>query len=363
MTPDSILPASSVPLRSGPGRWLLAAVAVVYGLAVRLRAELYRRGWLARRRLPARVISVGNLTLGGTGKTPVVIWLVGRLLERGLRVAVLSRGYRRTSRGPRLLVSDGRTLLAGPAEAGDEPYLIARRCPGALVAVGPDRHGLGRWLLERFPVDCFVLDDGFQHLALHRDEDLLLVDASAPRDLDALFPAGRLREPLSAAARATALVLTRVEGGAALEPLLAPLRRAGAPADPPILFRFAAGPCVAVATGREERAHALAGRKVLLFSGIGSPASFRSLMDGLGAVVVEHRVFADHHAYRAEEVAALLERADRLGAELLVTTEKDAGKVAPFLGTDERVRALRLEAEVVGGRERMESVLSVGRQW
>jgi tetraacyldisaccharide 4'-kinase len=337
---------------------LLATVAAPYGLAVRLRAALYRRGWLRRRRLPVPVISVGNLTLGGTGKTPVVIWLVGRLLERGVRVAVLSRGYRRRSREPRLLVTDGRDLLAGPAEAGDEPHLIARRCPGALVAVGADRYALGQWLLERFPVDCFVLDDGFQHLALHRDEDLLLVDASAPADLEALCPAGRLREPLSAAARATALVLTRADGGRPVEPLLAALGQAGAPAGAPILFRFAPGALVAVTAGREEPACSLAGRKVLLFSGIASPASFQTLAEGVGAVVADHRVFADHHTYRAADVSALLEQADRLGAERLVTTEKDAGKVAPFLGADERVWALRLEPEVVGGRERLERVLS-----
>ncbi|MGH7167361.1 MAG: tetraacyldisaccharide 4'-kinase, partial [Nitrospiraceae bacterium] len=146
-------------------RWPLRALAWPYGLAVRARTALYERGWLARRRLPCRVVSVGNLTVGGTGKTPVVISIAEWLLARGKRVGVLSRGYRRRSRAPQLLVSDGRTILEGPADAGDEPYLIAWRCPGAVVAVGADRYRLGRWVLERFPIDCFVLDDGFQHLA------------------------------------------------------------------------------------------------------------------------------------------------------------------------------------------------------
>ncbi|MBM4124838.1 MAG: tetraacyldisaccharide 4'-kinase, partial [Nitrospira sp.] len=144
-------------------RLILRPLAAVYGLAVRVRTVLYEKGWLARRKLPCRVISVGNLTVGGTGKTPMVIWITERLLAQGLRVAVLSRGYRRQSREPFLLVSDGRTVLAGISDAGDEPHLIARRCPSAVVAVGADRYRLGRWVLERFPIDCLVLDDGFQH--------------------------------------------------------------------------------------------------------------------------------------------------------------------------------------------------------
>ncbi|WP_447973295.1 tetraacyldisaccharide 4'-kinase [Nitrospira sp. Kam-Ns4a] len=347
-----------IPLeRSGLVRGLLSALAIPYGLAVRTRVALYERGWLARRRLPGRVVSVGNLTLGGTGKTPVVIWLVGQLLARGFRVAVLSRGYRRTTGASRLLVSDGRRILAGPAEAGDEPSVIARRCPGAVVAVGADRYGLGRWVLEYVPVDCFVLDDGFQHLALHRDADLLLVDASAPDDLAALFPAGRLREPLSAAARATALLLTRVGPGVDPEQVLGPLRAAGPLAMPPILVRFGGEGCITVATGREEPADVLAGRKVLACCGIGNPASFRATLADLNVTVVDEAVFPDHHAYTARELSALLERAGRLGAELVVTTEKDAVKLAPLVGAEERVRAVRIGLEILEGRERLEQLI------
>src|SRR5262249_6696242 len=163
------------------------------------------------RRLPVPVLSIGNLTLGGTGKTPVVIVLTEWLLAQGKRVAILSRGYRRTSTDLRLLVSDGERLLVGPNEAGDEPFLIAQRCPKAIVAVGADRYQLGEWVLHRFPVDCLVLDDGFQHLGLYRDVNLLLVDATDVEGLAAVVPAGRLREPLQAAARATAIIVTRAD--------------------------------------------------------------------------------------------------------------------------------------------------------
>ena len=159
-------------------RWWLLWAAIPYGVVARLRALLYDWGWFDQRKLPVPVLSVGNLTLGGTGKTPVVIMLTDWLLAQGKRVAILSRGYRRTSMVQYLLVSNGERLLVGPNEAGDEPFLMAQRCPKAIVAVGADRYELGDWVLERFPIDCLVLDDGFQHQGLYRDVNLLLVDAT-----------------------------------------------------------------------------------------------------------------------------------------------------------------------------------------
>ncbi|MBH0205523.1 MAG: tetraacyldisaccharide 4'-kinase, partial [Nitrospira sp.] len=146
------------PVRKG-----LYWVAGLYGLIIRFRLWCYRQGWLTTTRLPCRVVSVGNLTVGGTGKTPIVILLAEWLLAKGQRVAILSRGYKRTSTAQNLMVSDGSRMLAGPSEAGDEPFLMAQRCPHAIVAVGADRVALGRWVLEQYPVDCIVLDDGFQH--------------------------------------------------------------------------------------------------------------------------------------------------------------------------------------------------------
>jgi tetraacyldisaccharide 4'-kinase len=175
---------------------------------VRLRVYAYEHGWLARRRLPVPVISIGNLTVGGTGKTPLVIQITEWLLKAGKRVAVLSRGYRRTSREPLLFVSDGARIIATAEEAGDEPFLIAQRCPEAIVAVGADRYRLARRVLETCGVDCIVLDDGFQHLAVHRDINLLLVDATDVDGLEGLLPAGRLREPMTAAKRATGVIVT-----------------------------------------------------------------------------------------------------------------------------------------------------------
>src|SRR5574337_1360647 len=194
------------PVRKG-----LYWVAWLYGIIVRFRLWCYRIGWLSTTRLSCPVVSVGNVTVGGTGKTPIVILLTEWLSAKGRRVAILSRGYKRRSRVRQLLVSDGSRILAGPLEAGDEPFLMAQRCPYALVAVGADRVALGQWVLEQHPIDCIVLDDGFQHRALHRDVDLALLDATDAAGLDALLPAGRLREPLTELGRASALVVTRAD--------------------------------------------------------------------------------------------------------------------------------------------------------
>jgi tetraacyldisaccharide 4'-kinase len=340
-------------------RWLLLMLAVPYGLAVRIRAALYRHGWLPTRRLPRRVVSVGNLTVGGTGKTPVVIWLVERLLARGQKVGVLSRGYRRAGREPALLVSDGKTALAGPAEAGDEPYLIAQRCPGAVVAVGVDRYQLGRWVLERFPIDCFVLDDGFQHLALQRDVNLLLVDASDPDGLTHLLPAGRLREPLAAASRASELLLTRVDAAVGPDRVLAPIRMAAGRDFQPILVRFKAEGFVNLRTGAVERTGLVSGRSALIFSGIARAESFRGLLTDLGVKVIEELVFPDHHAYTDADLSTIRAQAGRCQADMILTTEKDAVKVVVRLRSDDRMWAVRLGTEFGEGLSRLDTMLGV----
>jgi tetraacyldisaccharide 4'-kinase len=321
-----------------------------------LRAWLYRAGIVPSRRLPCRVISVGNLTVGGTGKTPVVIALVERLLAAGRRVGVLSRGYRRRSGEAMLLVSDGHKLLAGPAEAGDEPHLIAARCPRAVVAVGADRYRLGRWVLDRFSLDCLVLDDGFQHLALQRDANVLLIDVSDTDGLRALLPAGRLREPLAAASRATSILLTRV-GDGDVRRVMASLAQAAGVLPPPMRSRFLAETAIQVATGEVRPAGSLSGRAVTAFSGIGNPASFRGLLQTLGATIRSERIFPDHHEYGAADLEAIRGEAARAGADLIVTTEKDAGKIAPLLGRNDQVWAIRLGVEIVEGREQFDRLI------
>ena len=201
---------------------LLSALSGVYGGAMVLRAGLYRRGLLERRRLPCRVVSVGNLTVGGTGKTPLVMDLAARLRDRGWPVCVLSRGYRGTAERTGAVVSDGYRILVPAKVAGDEPWLMARRLAGIPVIVGRDRWASGMTAVDRFGARAVVLDDGFQHQRLVRDLDVLLLDARKPMGNGHLLPRGPLREPITAARRAHALVRIHRRTGAGSETVRCP---------------------------------------------------------------------------------------------------------------------------------------------
>jgi len=306
--------------------WPLSLLSGFFGAAVALRGAAYARGLLPRESLPVPVISVGNLAVGGTGKTPAVIALARALAGPGRRVGVLARGYKGTVREGALLVSDGSRLLADPATAGDEPVLIARTLPGVPVAVGPRRAQAGRLLLERAGADLLLLDDGFQHRRLVRDADVVLVDGNAPFGNGHLLPRGPLRESPCALARADA-VLVRAAG-----------------AEPPPLEAVhcytsahvgAAHTRVTGILDADFRAAApLAGVPVLAAAGIARPERFRATLGETGARVVDFVAYPDHMAYTAADANALGERARSAGAEAVAVTAKDAVKLGALWPAD-----------------------------
>lgn len=330
---------------AGPvGRWL----GMPYAWAVKSRGYLYDHGWLSCRRLPRPVISVGNLTVGGTGKTPIVIWLAQWLRSRGIRVAILSRGYGRVSARD-LLVSDGREPLVTPADGGDEPVLIAGRCPGAIVAVGRDRYRVGRWVLEQMAVDCFLLDDGFQHRALDRDVDLALIDATDIAGLSCLLPMGRLREPLSAAARATGIVLTRVGTSRHVQEVVRSLEAATRKQLELLPVDFSVQDFVHVRTGAVQPVQWGKGKRALLVSGIGNPCAFHRTAVDLGITVVGACTYPDHYDYTAKDVEKIVSQARTLQADVMLTTEKDAVKLRLLLDVEEKMWAVRLTVDEQSG--------------
>ncbi|MCP9463039.1 MAG: tetraacyldisaccharide 4'-kinase [Nitrospira sp.] len=336
-----------------PVRTWLRWAAFLYGLIVRPRGWWYRSGWATPSRLPCRVVSVGNLTVGGTGKTPVVILLTEWLQAEGLKVAVLSRGYKRMKGADRLLVSDGVRLLTGPSEAGDEPFLIAKRCPSAIVAVGADRTEVGRWVLSQHKVDCMILDDGFQHRRLHRDVDVVLLDATDAAGLDALVPAGRLREPLEGLARATAVVVTRADSRDNVEAVHRRLRKAGVTFNDEIEVSFRPQSLVSTQGDRNRSLEWAQGKRAWLVSGIGNSRSFRRSAEEISVTIVGETAFGDHHHYRMDDVHRIRSEAGAAGAELVLTTEKDAGKLSPFLEPEDSWWALRIRVEILRGLERL----------
>ncbi len=303
---------------------LLAPLTPVWAAAVRLRAALYRRGVMRQHRLPVPVVSVGNLTFGGTGKTPTVIALVRDLVRRGRHPAVLTRGYR--GRGPHPLLLVGPEPGIAPAAAGDEPLELAGRLPGVPIVVDPNRiRGAG--VAVQHGADVVVLDDGFQHLAVERDLDLVLVDAGDPWGGGLLPPHGRLREPLSALQRATAILVTKLPDPAG--PPLDRLRREAAAVAPALPVLGARLQPARVRTPDGHRPpEILAGRRVLAAAAVGRPEGFAEVLRGLGAEVSGTRWYPDHCAWPPAEVAELASAAASLDAELVVTA-KDAVKLPP----------------------------------
>ena len=310
-------------------RWshLLTPLSPVYGAIVRMRVSAFRRGLLKSERCGIPVVSVGNVTFGGTGKTPMVITLVKDLIARGRRPAVLTRGYGRMGAEP--LVLTGPEIRASVTETGDEPLELAQRLPGVPIVVDADRIRGGK-LAAELGADIVILDDGFQHLRLHRDLDLVLLDAGDPWGGDHLPPRGRLREPVEALERASAVIITKVDVGADQPPQDIVRRITTIRPDLPVFAARLVPQRVRTEAGWVDPTE-LRGRKVFAVAGLGRPEGFRTLLESTGAEVVGHRWFADHHPYGPEDRAWIVREAQRIGGRV-VTTAKDAVKLDPLEG-------------------------------
>jgi len=298
---------------------LLTPLSLPYALVQRVRVALYRAGILKTRRLPRPVVSVGNITVGGTGKTPVTACIARLLLERGMKVAVLSRGYGGSMEGRAAIVSDGSEVLLTAEQCGDEPYLLATTVTGLMVVMGSDRHRAGMLAMERLSPDIFLLDDGFQHLGLHRDLDILLLDCARPFGNSLTLPAGLLREPAGAAQRADLIIHTRCPEGATPAPVVA--------GKPRCIARHRLADLVPLSGGDPMAFAALRGRKILAFAGIAEPAAFFESLTAQGLNLVRTLPFPDHVRYDSSRLAALDRAIGECGAEFAVTTEKDGVKL------------------------------------
>lgn len=331
----------------GPAIWRggLRALSWPYGLAVRLRNRGYDWGVLASRRARVPVVSVGNLTLGGTGKTPCVEYLARFFRERGLRVAILSRGYGSRGYGSR-------------AGRNDEAQVLEENLPDVAHLQGPNRAALAETAVAELDSEVLILDDGFQHRRLRRDFDLVLIDATNPWGYGRMFPAGLLREPASSLRRAGAVILTRCDqvDGDDLKRLRSRVKRL-APNIPVAESRHR--PAGWVNSRQESRClEELAGRPVAAFCGIGNPEAFRKTLARLGINIVAFRAYADHRDYTREDIEDLRSWArGQPGDGIVVTTQKDLVKVCLDRLGDRAMWALRIHLEVDAGRELVEEKL------
>jgi tetraacyldisaccharide 4'-kinase len=331
----------------------LYLLSLPYGWAVRARSLLYSLELLKTKTIPCPVISVGNLTVGGTGKTPLVMTLAKVLMGRGIPVAILSRGYKRT-RTPEPVVSDGKSLFLSPEESGDEPFLMAQVCKGVPVLVGKDRFANGRIALQQFGTKGLLLDDGYQHLPLHRDLDILLIDSHIGFGDKNLLPRGILREPLSHLRRAHLFLLTKVDDLETARPLEKQIRKIHPQAQ---VFHSDYQPVSLVGPHGEEELDLPKGKKVLALSGIANPDSFSSLLRKCGMEIVSEVIFPDHHLYHPKDLSSIKEKSK--GVDWIVTTEKDMLKLRRLSIDDLPIRSLRIEMKIWEEEAFFERVISL----
>jgi tetraacyldisaccharide 4'-kinase len=320
----------------------LAPASLAYFVGSLARLEGYRAGVLKREQADVPVISVGNITCGGTGKTPITIDLAQRAIDAGLKVGVLSRGYKRRSKEKTVVVSDGAGHYAACEDAGDEPFLIARRLPKAVVLVGANRRASASLAVSHYGCDVLILDDGFQHFPMHRDLDIVLIDYNDEPTSDALMPAGRLREPLTALSRASSLVITKIPENADTEKikrLEAFLYDYGEkrPIDKCsfVASHLVSPTCVLLPST------ALKGHNILAASALARPDAFHKLLEEKGAKIVKSLTWADHHWYSKEDMAAIESAAANVA--MVLTTEKDLIKMKPSEKLADKLYALRIE--------------------
>jgi tetraacyldisaccharide 4'-kinase len=313
----------------------LAPLGTLYGAAVRTRLRLYRSGFLKSEKVGAPVVSVGNITAGGTGKTPLVEWVACALAGEGRRACVLTRGYGRADERRRVVASDGERVLADFEECGDEPRLLAERLVGAAsVVCDRDRVAAARWARAHLGADAFVLDDGFQHLRIARDLDIVTLDATAPWGGGHLLPRGRLREPPSGLTRADCIVITRAELADDLETLRAEAARLSGGRAAVIASRVRTRGLALLNPSSDspsvEHEGRVVGSEAAAFCAVGNPRAFFEQLRREGFRLRHTRAFADHHRFTQADVDGVAREAARSGARLLLTTAKDAVKLRGF---------------------------------
>jgi tetraacyldisaccharide 4'-kinase len=342
---------------------ILAPLSALYGAAIRARRALYKTGALRVHKIGAPVISVGNITTGGTGKTPLVDWVARAVAKEGRRVCILTRGYGRADESKRVLVSDGEHIFADSREGGDEPRLLAENLRGvAAVLSDADRAAAAHWAIENLESEVFILDDGFQHLRIARNLDLVVVDATNPWGGGKLLPRGCLREPLRELARADCIILTRCEQAHDVDSLREQAER------------LSGGRPVLVSRTRTRMLHPLDATMTesgladlsinpscliphpfVAFCAIGNPDSFFEHLRKDGYTLKLTRAFADHHVYTQRDIDVLISEAQREGAQGLLTTAKDAVKLRS-LRFDLPCYVLEIELEF-DGEEKLVSMI------
>lgn len=350
----------------------LRGLSHIFSGVVRLRHHCYRHRILKSQYLGCMVITVGNITVGGTGKTPVVEKLAQELSKRGRKVAILSRGYRSRTTSkfdrcwrkisnqaelPPRVVSDGKTILLNSELAGDEPFMLAKNLPGVVVLTDKNRVKAGQFAIRHFGCDTLLLDDGYQYLRLRGQLNILLVDKSNPFGNSHLLPRGILREPLQQIRRADYILLTKSDGSPDPK-LIETLQKFKRPMVPIIESSHVPQRLQAVEGEGTLPMESLLGKRVATFSGIAVPESFENFIRQRGGVIVYNRRFPDHYRFSEQELSQIFEMAQAQQAEFVVTTEKDAVRLPERWLYPLPLYYLRIEVQILRGEKEFQSILN-----
>ncbi len=340
---------------------VLLFLSVIYGAVMRIRARWYATGLLPSRRLPCRVISIGNITAGGTGKTPTTIYVAQHIRDMGYRVVVISRGYKGRLESDGGVVSDGQTIFKGADEAGDEAYLLARVLKGIPVVVGRRRYDAGKLAVSRFKPDVIVLDDAFQHLKLKRDVDLVLLDRHAPYGNGQLLPRGTLREPTSALQRSNAIIFTRSGTGSEVN-AIDRIWRGRCP-----VFHTLHRPVVRMIDSDKgtfltssKNISVLKGQRVVAFAGLADNTQFFNTLKQADCNLIQTIAYEDHFRYDRSDLDRIVAEAKKLNADSLVTTLKDYVKIEAFDNLPMRLVVVDVVIKVIGNDDRLLKTIMAG---
>lgn len=345
---------------------LLKGFSFLYGAIVKLRYFLYSIGLIKRFPLGVQVIAIGNVTAGGTGKTPVTEIFARTLQQQGRKVAILSRGYRRKEAPfwqrvfsqviePPLVVSDGRRVLLDSATGGDEPYMLASNLPGVAVVVDRNRVKAGRYAVKRLGCDTIILDDGFQYQKLKHSIEVVLVDSTNPFGNGNMLPRGILREPAKHLKRADIIFLTKCRGD--VTEVKEEIRKYNKRAQI-VECNHAPKLLKDVWTREEYPLSWLSGKTCCTISGIANPRGFENSLRHLGSKVIWCDHYADHHRYDSSEILYALNRSADMGADALITTEKDAVKFPRFETTPVKCLYLRIAIEILSGGDNFNDIIN-----
>lgn len=356
-------------------RMFLFAISRIYRRAVQFRIWLYDKRIIRNRAIGCLVVSIGNLTCGGTGKTPVVEVFAKTLIGKGRRVAILSRGYRSKEKRsfltklrqkllskkksvPPRVVSDGKNLLLDSSTAGDEPYMLAANLRNAVVLVDKDRVKSGLYAIDEFQTDVLILDDGFQYLSLRPHINIMLVDSTAPFHNHHVLPRGLLREPIKNLRRADYIFLTKSNGGRHLRHLKVFIRHHNRRAE---IIECCHKPLYIEEVYNEDVRYPLeflSGKNIASLSGIACPESFEEFLKELGGNIVCHKRFADHHRFKQQEIIDFINEAKNQCADIIVTTEKDAVRMPRIDRRDIEIYFMRVEIDILSGMESFDQCIS-----